>query len=173
MFGEQAVFNRKWDTGCETMGIDLALYRGRIGLFNSRKHITKEKKDSSSEIRIWFLFLILAGLLIIGGIEANPGPTMTDLEEKMNKIVDMLANHSLEINKKVDNLNKDWTGITKDVITIKKDMVKVKEQIQVTGTLERNYWNHNLIIFGLKEFQYESKWDTECRVLDLFKINST
>ena len=51
---------------------------------------------------------------------------------------------------------------------MKEDMLKFKEKLENSDIIERNYRNHNLIIFGMDEYQHENKWDTMFRVMDLF-----
>ena len=150
------------------MGVDLVTYRIRIGRFNSRGPMNNGNKDQEISITSWFVILVLAALLIIGGIEANPGPDLATLEEKINLLTSIVQNHSVEINKKIDNLNTEWKGTAKEVTTMRKEMEDIKERMQNTITMERDYRNHNIIIFGLGEQQYESKFDTVYRVLDLF-----
>ena len=57
------------------MGIDIMSYRIRIGRFNINKKKMKEDKwnmvNSSKGV---ITILIIAILLIIGGVELNPGP---------------------------------------------------------------------------------------------------
>lgn len=150
------------------MNIDIDTYRARIGNFFTRNFKIKGRKNNKKEGSRWATILILAVLLIIGGVEINPGPTMAEMDEKLNKITDMLANHSLEINKKFENFTKEWKDMKLEVDSIKNELENVKEQVQVVKMWERSNRNHNIIIFGCEEDQNETKWDLCCNVLDMF-----
>ena len=62
------------------MGIELSLYRARVGLFNYRAG--KENNIAAgypkiliSQVRLLFAFAMLSGLLLLcGDVESNPGP---------------------------------------------------------------------------------------------------
>ena len=53
------------------------------------------------------------------------------------------------------------------MIKLKDEMSKFKEKLQNSDIIERDYSNHNVIIFGLEEYHQENN-DTMYRVLDLF-----
>ena len=69
---------------------------------------------------------------------------------------------------KIDHLTETWKGVNEEMSKMKEDMLKFKVKLQNSDIIERNYRNHNLIIFGMDEYQHENKWDMMFRVLDLF-----
>jgi hypothetical protein len=61
------------------MGIDIATYRARIGGFVFGRKVesgTQVKGQESDLVKTWFLGLVIAVLLVTGGVEANPGPSV-------------------------------------------------------------------------------------------------
>jgi hypothetical protein len=59
------------------MGVDIALYRARIGGFiwgNKVECGSVKKRHDSAFDKVWFSGLVLAIILVIGGVEVNPGP---------------------------------------------------------------------------------------------------
>ena len=84
---------------------DLMSYRCRIDRFYTfkmkSKKLEKENKRSGEPTKWWVAVSIIPILLIIGGIEINPGPantemTLPDLDAKLNKITDIYHNLSSE-----------------------------------------------------------------------------
>lgn len=157
------------------MGIDLSVYRVRIGSFNARVMREKmEEKTTDTNKKTWIILQILLILLLIGNVELNPGPEKNsgnntdDVDGKLCRLMELLKNISDEINVKLNRLQVEWNGVYKEIQELKKEMQNVKNQIQEHRRLERESRNHNIVIFGLKEYHNESKWDTCCRVMDLF-----
>jgi hypothetical protein len=58
------------------MGVSVQEYRARIGSFNRSKWLNRSRGDGegNENLKLWFSGLILAILLVIGGVEVNPGP---------------------------------------------------------------------------------------------------
>jgi hypothetical protein len=59
------------------MGVDIALYRSRIGGFiwgNKVECGSVRKRHDSGFDKVWFSGLVLVIILVIGGVEVNPGP---------------------------------------------------------------------------------------------------
>ena len=69
------------------MGNDLVSYRVRIGTYNIVKNWNKLSESfTKSGIRTWTIIHILLILLMIGGVELNPGPdnqSLLDLKAKL------------------------------------------------------------------------------------------
>ena len=93
------------------MGEELASYRARIGIFHlinlKRKTMKKDNKISSNFAKWWIVATIIAVLLVMGGIERNPGPvkTIEDLDVKLNKITEILSNHANETKKRLEDFD--------------------------------------------------------------------
>ena len=94
-----------------TMGDELSSYRARIGNFHlinlKRKTMKKDNKISSDFAKWWIAATIIAVLLVMGGIERNPGPvkTVEDLDVKLNKITEILSNHANETKKLLEDFD--------------------------------------------------------------------
>ena len=54
--------------------IDIVSYRVRIGLFNPKTRIVKQRKEAESGVSTRIVILICL-LLLAGDVEVNPGPT--------------------------------------------------------------------------------------------------
>jgi hypothetical protein len=66
------------------MGVSIEVYRARIGAFDGtrwKKAKNTEMRISERNIKVWFLGLVIVTLLIVGGMEQNPGP-LSKREEK-------------------------------------------------------------------------------------------
>lgn len=151
------------------MGVDINVYRARIGCFNSRRKVVDKKKDYSGwEQLLWAIGTILAVLLIIGGVEANPGPT-TGLEETI------LAGVREEIRKGLEDIRQQMeqtrielkqlrTGVYEKIETNSENIGKLQQennrlQFRIDN-LEANQRKKNLIFFGIQEERWEGRLDT-------------
>jgi hypothetical protein len=79
------------------MGINIATYRVRIGGFGLRKKMDRGvqmKGQESSLTKNWFLGLLIAVLLVIGGVEVNPGIQVE--QGKINQILAYVKNQDKE-----------------------------------------------------------------------------
>jgi hypothetical protein len=75
------------------MGVDIGTCHPRIGSFAAnyeRKNTTGELKVETTGWQIWFWGLLLIVMLVIGGVEVNPGPPVE--QEKINKILIHMQN---------------------------------------------------------------------------------
>jgi hypothetical protein len=69
------------------MGIDIVVSRARIGLFGATRSqvgLTLGNYNGTMAVEMWFFGMVLAVLLLVGGIESNPGPS-PHLEGKINQ----------------------------------------------------------------------------------------
>jgi hypothetical protein len=69
------------------VGIDIVVYRARIGLFGATRiqvGLTIGNNNGTIAVEMWFFGMVLAVLLLVGGIESNPGPS-PQLEGKINR----------------------------------------------------------------------------------------
>ena len=65
------------------MGIDLVLYKLRIGAYKMKPKWNKmEEKFEVCGVSTWIIIQILMILLAIGGMELNPGPDKQPLKPK-------------------------------------------------------------------------------------------
>jgi hypothetical protein len=57
------------------MGVDIVIYRAKIGGFvlgNKVESGLSRKRQDSGFSKVWFIGLVTAILLVIGGVEVNP-----------------------------------------------------------------------------------------------------
>ena len=130
---------------------------------------------NAGEGAIWWMAVpIIAVLLIIGGVELNPGPThnakvtLQDLHGKLNEITEILGTHTNETKKKLEDIDLKWSGLKTEVEHIKSDITNLKESLNEHRWLDRNSRKHNLIVYGFNESANESRWDLCYALLDLF-----
>ena len=78
------------------------------------KVATVSTEDSTKR---WLAAAVILTLLIIGGVEVNPGPTeLAKLEEKLNKIKEMLGKHADDASERLENFDLKWIGLKQDVV---------------------------------------------------------
>ena len=125
------------------------------------------------QVKNWFLILIVAIMLIIGGIELNPGPLeKEDIKEMFEanyiRIQESITNqfklHEEKFEKKLDSMTENWNGIKEEINKVKVEMKELKK----IDIIEQNFRNHNVVIYGIDRNNTESKYDTIYRVLELF-----
>jgi hypothetical protein len=68
------------------MGVDVELYRARIGTFYGVRMRMTLRGSKEVDGKIWFIGLVLAVLLVVGGVEMNPVP-----QAELDKIDQILA----------------------------------------------------------------------------------
>ena len=104
------------------MGDELMSYRAKIGYFHQinlkRKAMKMDNKISSDLAKWWIAATTIAVLLVIGGIESNPGPvkTIDDLDVKLNRITEILSNHDDETKKRLEDFDSKWASLKKRLI---------------------------------------------------------
>ena len=79
------------------MGNDLVAYRARIGAFHCiKKYYKKGEIQVNFRVSKWITFQIIRLLLLIAGVESNPGPishtnaSIERAEEQLNYIKDLI-----------------------------------------------------------------------------------
>ena len=69
----------------------------------------------------WVTVALITALLIIGGVESNPGPTvnvemsLSGLDAKLNKITEILGKHAEDTKTKLEVMDAKWTVIHKEI----------------------------------------------------------
>jgi hypothetical protein len=170
------------------MVVELGVYRARIGLFwtnSSELQQANMKKSGVNLASVWFFGILVAMMLVIGGIETNPGPQM---EEKMERVL----NHRMAQNEEGKGirelLEKNKTSMEKLQNTINEFVTKIDQLSQSAKTMKEkqeriknlvNSWEvkqkriegelsfvvdwrrkNNLLIFGIDEYPQESYINT-------------
>jgi hypothetical protein len=157
------------------MGVSIDVWRIRIGCFSPKcrqsKCILKNKLIVT--IRKGFFlhcFVVICILLIIGGVESNPGPTLQEIQELvtasenslMSKIADLVNNSKQETINAINDVKTDVSNLTKQVSHLEKDLCDAKDKISALekenkelcdkiDTLDNTNRKCNLIVFGLAE----------------------
>lgn len=138
------------------MGVDLQLYRLRIGTFGRMKNKNQRKDGLKIPVQIW-IALIIAVLLIIGGVEPNPGPAdlnqISDMLKAMTKDLADVKKMGTEMGAKLDANTEQLGRIIKE---LKEDTEqKFAEYRKTIEKIKKNCENGqrklNLILFGVKE----------------------
>ena len=117
---------------------------------------------------------LITTLLIIGEVESNPGPTenvemtLSDLDTKLNKITEILGKHANDTKTKLEVMDAKWSEIHKEIEDMKVHVSNLKERIYEQGWIEKNYRNHNILVYGLNECTNESRWDLCYALQELF-----
>jgi hypothetical protein len=130
------------------MGIDIATYRARICGFGLRKKIDRGvqvKGQESSLIKTCFLGFVIAVLLVIAGVEVNPGPQVEQgkidqmlayvkNQEKESKIIKQMVElhkqEMAEMKKSTDALGLKFDCVSEIVSEIMNDYGQVKQAIK-------------------------------------------
>jgi hypothetical protein len=130
------------------MGIDIATYRARIGGFVFGRKMDSGIRVNGQEsglIKIWFSGLVVAVLLVIGGVEANPGPqveqgTIDQIssyvknQEKESKVIKQMVElheHEMaEMRNSTDALGLKFDRVIEIVTEIMNDYGRVKQVIK-------------------------------------------
>ena len=125
------------------MGVDIGTYRARIGGFVWRKRKNEKKEKSGVEVSvIWFIMLIIAAMLVIAGVEVNPGPVeledlrimLNDMKNDMkndtktqNEIIFKKNNSNFEeLKAQNERMHGEWMDLKREMEDIRKEMKKRK-----------------------------------------------
>ena len=90
------------------------------------------------------------------------------IEGKMNMLSDTLQNIVDNMNEKLNIFKKEYSKALNEIQELKKETKKIKDQMKDVKTVEWQARNKNILIFGLKEHNNESKIETHNRVMKLF-----
>ena len=74
------------------------------------------------------------------------------------------------LEKTLDGMRDDWNELREEMKIMKTEMKEVKEELKKIDNMERDYRNHNLVIYGMDTNYAESKYDTIYRIIDLFPV---
>jgi hypothetical protein len=162
------------------MGVDISIYRARIGSFAAKykqKDTTEGWKVETDGWQTWFWGSVLIVLLVIGGVEENPGPSVE--QEKFDQIITHMRNQEKET-KVMKNLlesynqemvemkegssviSSNFEKLTEAINKVIIDYKEIKQSVRqweekhemVNGKikwLENGHRKNNVLIFGLEE----------------------
>jgi hypothetical protein len=75
--------------------VDIGTYQARIGTFIVKSTVNKAATQEVTEgIQCWFVGLVIMVLLVVSGVELNPGPAME--QDKTDKISRHMRNQERE-----------------------------------------------------------------------------
>ena len=130
----------------------------------------------------WFLVLIIAILLVIGGVEVNPGPGDEDVKMIMNMLGGMKdeMNKRFEENKeemkkrfetaerRTEGLHGEWMGLKNEVNDLSNQMKEMKKELSRIDAIEKDIRSRNVVIYGIDTKHMENKYDTVYRLMEIF-----
>jgi hypothetical protein len=166
-----------------TMGVAIEVWRVRIGCFVPNKGCCYKENKYSYQPGLplqkgFFMncFIILSTLLVIGGVEMNPGPGPTleqikdiisstiETSEKtlLSKISDLILDSKKETINAINEVKSDENKLNEQVVTLEKDLADAKTKISTLESnnvllnkkvdfLENSSRKCNVIVFGLLE----------------------
>jgi hypothetical protein len=131
------------------MGVDIGTYHARIGSFAAsytRKNTTKGLKVEMVGWKTWFWGLLQIVMLVIGGVEVNPGPPAEQEktnqilihmrnQEKDSKVLNLLQTHNQEMAKMKKGTNVLSLKFEKLTEVIDKVISDYKENQTVNETM--------------------------------------
>ena len=90
------------------------------------------------------------------------------VEDKIRTLSNTLQNLVNDMNDKLNKFKQDFSIAIKEIQELKEETGKIKNQMKDVKTIEWEARNKNIIIFGLKEHNNESKIETRNRIMNLF-----
>ena len=107
--------------------MDIATYRARISLFGRRKsNVTNCESVSKVGItKVWFIRLIIASLLIVGGVELNPWPMF---KEKVMEILVAQRENARTVSEWMDRNKTSMDNVCMKLDKLNEIMMKMQEE---------------------------------------------
>jgi hypothetical protein len=139
------------------MGVNIEEYRARIGCFSGAKWPKKAKGSEWKEecsMKLWFCGLVIAALLVIGGVEINPGPSSVKEEVQICKFIMETKSKDLEVRGFMERIEKSLSGSVIMVLSEKMD-----EGNKAVKGLKEGWNKMQLELDELKKRQYN--WGME------------
>jgi hypothetical protein len=162
------------------MGVDIETYRARIGGFVLGKKVESgmlKRRQEACSAEVWFIGLVNVTLLVVGGVETNPGPQIEQVkidqilayvknqEKESTVIKQMYESHKQEMSEirkgtnalgpKFDLLSEIVTEMINDYGQIKQAIRECEARYQQLENklrhVDEGQRKNNIIIFGLKE----------------------
>jgi hypothetical protein len=171
------------------MGVDISIYRARIGSFAAKykkKDTTEGWKVGTDGWQTWFWGFVLIVSLVIGGVEANPGPSveqdkfdqiithMRNQEKESKVIKNLLESYNqemAEMKKRSSVISSNFEKLTKAINKVISDYKEIKQSVrqweerhqmvkEKIKLLENGHRKNKILIFGLEERRGERYFDT-------------
>jgi hypothetical protein len=130
------------------MGVDIGTYRARIDEFvlgNKLESGVLKKRQEGCAAEVLFVGLVIVILLVIGGVETNPGPQIEQVkinqilacvknQEKESKVIkQMFESHKQEMSemrKRTDALGPNFDRLSEIVTEMINDYGHIKQAIR-------------------------------------------
>lgn len=140
------------------MGDALCSWRARIGSFHDRLRAVKMRHCGRISVN-YGTVIFLAFLLLIGGVEPNPGPTLDDIYALMQESKERMDLGFKEVNEKMVGMEK---GLREQLEKQEEKIVKLEEENSnlreivkkledKQDDLENRSRRNNLIFFGIDD----------------------
>jgi hypothetical protein len=169
------------------MGVSVQEYRARIGAFNSAKGPRRTGGESKEDnLKMWFCGLVIVILLVIGGVEVNPGPLNGKEEADIFQFIRKAEESGAEVKRFMQAIEKNLAGIdavikrqsemidegNKTMKGLENSLNKTRTELEVVRTRqskcewkiearEEEARRNNLIILGMEETNGERYEDTQ------------
>ncbi|KAJ4449616.1 hypothetical protein ANN_01019 [Periplaneta americana] len=146
------------------MGVDLYVYRSRIGMFSIRRVKEERRWESGKKKELkWAIGAVIVMILIMGGIEVNPGPKSVKNEEMRELIKEEMKLGFIKINQEIKLQVQDFSQTITNLKTNMENNNKRIEELQQLNSqlekkisdLENSQRKKNLLILGINEDERE------------------
>lgn len=149
------------------------VWRARIGCFTCSRSYKSKNDGNNYRARKCFgmhnsylSVIVLIYMLLIGGIESNPGPTLEELIERSEERLTVLINSSLKqsnetlqavnsLKGKVNDISTQLSGMQDNLSDAQSRILKLEKENEELHTmldkLDNNSRKNNIIVFGLPE----------------------
>lgn len=155
------------------MGVDVVTWRFRIGRFVAKVKVKCCKPCGNFEffpsmLKMFSFGVIIAALLVISGVEVNPGPTsLDDLYKKLEEMDKKITNISSVTN----NLSVQLQVVVNELSVVKKENEELKKQLAINcellDKLENQSRRNNLIFSNIGNRNAVEFWEeSEQRVIE-------
>ena len=149
------------------MGVDINTYRARIGSFMNRKIVKGGEMKGNEVILSWFVMIIIAILLIRGGVELNPGPVDVEIKNILESFRKEMVDRFEKAERKTEELHGDWKGLKNEVNVLGSQMQEVKKELVRIDAIEKELRSRNVVIYGMDSKHMENKYDTIYRLMEI------
>jgi hypothetical protein len=115
------------------MGVDTEEYRARIGSFSGVKWTKKVKGGERKEecnMKLWFSGLVIATLLVVGGVEMNTGPFSVKEEAEIPEFIRKTEGRDIEVRGFMEKIEKPLTGMNTIIAVLSKKTDEGKKAVK-------------------------------------------
>jgi hypothetical protein len=132
-----------------------------IGSFSGAKWPKRPKGGEWREecsMKLWFCGLVVATLLVTGGVEINPGPFSFEEEVQICKFIMETKSKDLEVRGFMERIEKSLSGLNTVIMVLSEKMDEGNKAVK--GLKER--WNKMLLeLDELKKRHNNWEWKSE------------